>query len=206
MDRVAEKLIFFFALIAISIIFLIFIYVAREAFPLISGASEGISLLSPFTAPFTGNRCPEFPSTTCLPLIFGTFKVTLIAMLIATPLALAAALYTAEFAPPTIAGVDQAGDRVARRHSLGRHGIFRADCLASWVQAVFGFEFRLNALTAGIGLALAVIPDHLYRQRRCVDGGAAAAIGRLRWLWVHRKRKRRFASFFRRQCPALAPR
>jgi len=30
--------------------------------------------------------------------------------------------------------------------------------LASWLQDAFGFTFRLNAITAGIGLSLAVIP------------------------------------------------
>src|SRR5262249_43452637 len=30
--------------------------------------------------------------------------------------------------------------------------------LASWFQTAFGFEFRLNAFTAGVGLAFAIIP------------------------------------------------
>ena len=36
LDRIAEKLIFGVALIAITIIFLIFVYVAREALPILS--------------------------------------------------------------------------------------------------------------------------------------------------------------------------
>src|SRR5262245_23940673 len=102
MDRVAEKLIFFFALIAISIIFLIFVYVAREAFPLITQSPEGISLSSPFTAPFVWQPVSGVPKYNVVPLILGTLKVTLISMLIAVPLALLAALYTAEFAPPAL--------------------------------------------------------------------------------------------------------
>ena len=39
------------------------------------------------------------PRYNVIPLLLGTLKVTLIAMLIGTPLALAAALYTSEFAP-----------------------------------------------------------------------------------------------------------
>src|SRR5262245_1784580 len=69
MDRAAEKLIFFFALIAISIIFLIFIYVAREALPLITQAPEGISLTSPFTAPFVWQPVSGVPKYNVLPLI-----------------------------------------------------------------------------------------------------------------------------------------
>src|SRR5262245_5618029 len=74
MDRLAEKLIFLFALIAISIIFLIFVYVAREAFPLIAGSPEGISLSSPFTAPFVWQPVSGVPKFNVLPLILGTFK------------------------------------------------------------------------------------------------------------------------------------
>src|SRR3954471_13610497 len=52
-DRIAEKVILGFAAVAIAIIFLIFIYVAREALPLVTQSVEGISLSTPFTAPFT---------------------------------------------------------------------------------------------------------------------------------------------------------
>jgi phosphate transport system permease protein len=158
MDRVAEKLIFFFALIAISIIFLIFVYVAREAFPLITQAPEGISLTSPFTAPFVWQPVSGVPKYNVLPLILGTFKVTLIAMLIATPLALLAALYTAEFARPALREwIKPIIELLAGIPSVVM-GFFVLIVVATWVQSVFGFEFRLNAVTAGIGLALAIIP------------------------------------------------
>src|SRR5262245_53265167 len=101
-DRVAELLIFGFAFVAISIIFLIFIYVAREAFPLATQSIDGVSLASPFKAPFVWQPVSGVPKYNVLPLILGTFKVTLIAMFIATPLALAAAIYTAEFAPTSL--------------------------------------------------------------------------------------------------------
>ena len=42
----------------------------------------------------------ELPKYSLLPLLAGTLKVTIIAVLIAIPLAVLAALYTAEFAPP----------------------------------------------------------------------------------------------------------
>jgi phosphate transport system permease protein len=37
-------------------------------------------------------------------------------------------------------------------------GFFCLMVLAGWLQSTFGWTYRLNALTAGIGLALAVIP------------------------------------------------
>src|SRR2546428_8863143 len=98
-DRVSEILILAVALLAIAIILLIFIYVVREALPLVTGTAGGLTLASPFTAPFSWQPVSNVPKYNVFPLIIGTVKVTVIAMLIATPLALAAALYTAEFAP-----------------------------------------------------------------------------------------------------------
>jgi phosphate transport system permease protein len=84
--------------------------------------------------------------------------VTLIAMLMATPLALLAALYTAEFAPRALrAWIKPIIELLAGIPSVVM-GFFVLIVVASWVQSVFGFEFRLNAITAGIGLALAIIP------------------------------------------------
>jgi phosphate transport system permease protein len=160
LDRAAEKVIFGFAFIAISIIFLIFIYVAREAFPLVTQSVEGLSLLSPFEAPFSWQpvQTSGIPKYNVLPLVLGTFKVTLIAMLIATPFALAAALYTAEFAPPSLREwIKPTIELLAGIPSVVM-GFFVLIVLASWLQGFFGFDYRLNALTAGIGLALAIIP------------------------------------------------
>ncbi len=37
-------------------------------------------------------------------------------------------------------------------------GFFCLMVLAGWLQQVFGWTYRLNAVTAGMGLSLAVIP------------------------------------------------
>lgn len=160
-DTIAEKLIFVIALVAIAIIFLIFIYVGREAVPMFWETREGLSPAAPFAAPYnwqpvaTGEGIPRY---NVIPLVLGTLKVTIIAMLLATPLALGAALYTAEFAPPKLRGwIKPAIELLAGIPSVVL-GFFALIVLASWLQGIFGFEFRLNALTAGIGLALAIIP------------------------------------------------
>src|SRR5262245_15246636 len=93
-DRMAERTIFAVALIAIATIFLIFIYVAREAWPLVSQSIDGLSLATPFRSPVAWQPVSAVPKYNVLPLLLGTFKVTLIALSVATPLALGAALYT----------------------------------------------------------------------------------------------------------------
>ena len=158
LDKLAERLIFGFALLAIGIILLIFFYVAREAWPLIADPSEGLTLASPFQAPFTWQPVSGTPRYNVIPLLLGTFKVTLIAMLIATPLALAAALYTAEFASPRMREwIKPAIELLAGIPSVVL-GFIVLIVLATWLQGTFGLQFRLNAMTAGFGLALAVIP------------------------------------------------
>ena len=157
-DRIAEKLIFGFALFAIAIIFLIFVYVAREAVPLAWSEIDGVSLWSAFQSPIIWQPVSGVPKFNVFALILGTFKVTLIALFFATPLALAAALYTAEFAPPRLRGwIKPAVELLAGIPSIVV-GFFALIVLASWVQDTFGFEFRLNAFTAGIALSLSVIP------------------------------------------------
>ena len=79
-------------------------------------------------------------------------------MLLATPLALAAALYTAEFAPPSLREWIKPAVEVLAGIPSVVIGFFVLIVLASWLQDAFGFQFRLNALSAGIGLAFAVIP------------------------------------------------
>ncbi len=108
--------------------------------------------------PLNGSRFRRSLVTTSIPLLLGTLKVTLIAMLIGTPLALAAALYTSEFAPVRLREwIKPAIELLAGIPSVVM-GFFALIVLASWLQAQFGLEFRLNALNAGIALALAVIP------------------------------------------------
>lgn len=157
-DRAGEIFISAVAFVAIAIIFLIFIYVAREAAPLLWRTIDGVSISSPFQAPYTWQPVSGVPKFNILPLIIGTLKVTLIAMLFATPLALAAALYTAEFAPPWLREWIKPGVEVLAGIPSVVVGFFVLIVMASWFQDAFGFDFRLNALTAGAGLAFAVIP------------------------------------------------
>jgi phosphate transport system permease protein len=157
-DRISEIVIFAVALVAIAIIFMIFIYVGREALPLVMGTAEGLTLASPFTAPYVWQPVSNTPKYSVFPLIIGTIKVTIISMLIAVPLALAASLYTAEFARPRLREwIKPTIELLAGIPSVVL-GFFALMVLATWVQAALGTVYRLNAIVAGIALAFAVIP------------------------------------------------
>jgi phosphate transport system permease protein len=158
LDKLAEALILGFASIAIAIILLIFIYVGREALPLLWDNSEGASIAAAFSPPVEWQPVSINPRYSVIPLLLGTLKVTLIAMLIATPLALAAALFTSEFAPVRLRETIKPAIELLAGIPSVVMGFFALIVLASWLQSQFGLEFRLNALNAGIALALAIIP------------------------------------------------
>jgi phosphate transport system permease protein len=158
LDRAAEVLILCFASFAMAIILLIFVYVGKEGLPLFWESHEGASISATFAPPVQWQPVSTNPRYNVIPLLLGTLKVTLIAMLLATPLALAAALYTSEFAPVRIREwIKPAIELLAGIPSVVM-GFFALIVLASWLQAQFGLAFRLNALNAGIALALAIIP------------------------------------------------
>jgi phosphate transport system permease protein len=157
-DRIFHVFISMTALVAIAIILLIFVYVGKEALPLVKGTDEGLTLASPFSSPYTWQPVSNVPKYNVFPLIIGTIKVTVISMLLATPLALAAALYTAEFAPPGLREwIKPAVELLAGIPSVVL-GFFALMVLATWVQEGLHLAYRLNALTAGIALAFAIIP------------------------------------------------
>ncbi|HZI50413.1 MAG TPA: phosphate ABC transporter permease subunit PstC [Terriglobia bacterium] len=158
LDKMAEVLILCFASIAMAIILLIFVYVGREALPLFWETNDGANISSSFAPPVVWQPVSTNPRYNVIPLVLGTLKVTLIAMLFATPLALGAALYTSEFAPVRIREwIKPAIELLAGIPSVVM-GFFALIVLASWLQAQLGLSFRLNALNAGIALALAIIP------------------------------------------------
>jgi phosphate transport system permease protein len=158
LDSWAEIAIFGISLAAISLIFLIFIYITREAWPLIVGAAREASLGGVLGMPFEWQPVSTSPRFSVMPLLVGTIKVTLVAMIFATPLALASAVYAAEFASPRVREWLKPTIELLAGIPSVVVGFFVLIVLASWLQDTLGLPFRLNAMTAGIGLSLAVIP------------------------------------------------
>ncbi len=92
------------------------------------------------------------------PLIAGTLKVSLVAVLFAAPLGILAALFTSVFAPKWAKeGLKPAIEILAGFPSVVI-GFFALVVLATYIQNIFGFEYRLNAFIGGAALSLAVIP------------------------------------------------
>ncbi len=167
-DRWARRVILMLSLTAIATIVLIFIFIFREALPILTDPRiQSEASLRHFFRPMEGldpvsrymwQPIAVVPKYSLIPLILGTLKTTLVALLIAAPLAIAAALYTSEFAPARIREVIKPAIELLAGIPSVVLGFFALIVLATWMQQLFGFQMRLNAITAGTALALALIP------------------------------------------------
>lgn len=93
-----------------------------------------------------------------IPLFIGTFKVTLIAILFAAPIAILAAIYTSLFAPPKLREIIKPAVELLAGFPSVVIGFFALMVLASFFQDLFGYSGRLNAFVGGFAMALAAIP------------------------------------------------
>jgi phosphate transport system permease protein len=93
-----------------------------------------------------------------LPLFLGTFKVTIIAILFAAPIAILAAIYTSLFAPPRVKEFIKPALELLAGFPSVVIGFFALMVLATFFQDIFGYSSRLNAFVGGIAMALAAIP------------------------------------------------
>lgn len=98
------------------------------------------------------------PKYGLLPLLVGSLKVTLIAVIIAAPLAILAALFTAVFAPKWAKEILKPAIEILAGFPSVVIGFFALIVLATFLQTIFGLEYRLNAFVGGVALSLAVIP------------------------------------------------
>ncbi|TAE26992.1 MAG: phosphate ABC transporter permease subunit PstC [Candidatus Kapaibacterium sp.] len=98
------------------------------------------------------------PKFGILPLIIGTAKTTIVAVLIGAPLGILAALYAAFFVPRRLKEfIKPMVEMLAGLPSVVI-GFFCLMTIGSFLQTLFGLDFRLNAVVGGIGLSIAVIP------------------------------------------------
>ncbi len=167
--RIAERLIAVLALAAVLAIALIFIFIAREAVPMLWEAefAEEVQMRDLFFAKeWTGYDEPVFiwqpvgepAKFNVVPLFIGTLKVTLLAMLMSVPLGVGCAIFIALYAPRAVREVVKPVIELLAGIPSVVLGFFALMVLASWAQATFGFHFRLNAIVAAMGLALTIVP------------------------------------------------
>ena len=149
----------------LAALLLIVVFVGREALPLFFDDEMSLSrLFLPQVA--RAGRAPTFtwqpvgaiPKVSMIPLLVGTLKVTLVAMTFAVPIAIAAALFTAQFASRRVREVLKPVIELLAGIPSVVLGFFALMTLADWAQGALGLPSRLNALVAGVAMAIAIIP------------------------------------------------
>jgi phosphate transport system permease protein len=152
------------AFIVMAALALIFVFVGKEALPLLTSSHVHEEVTVPsMVLPqegggFSWQPVSTKPKYSLLPLLVGTLKVTVVALLLALPVSILAAIFTSEFAPQVVREVIKPAVELLAGIPSVVVGFFALMVLATWLQDGFGMMIRLNAVTAGIGLALAVIP------------------------------------------------
>lgn len=168
-DRVAALTIRAIAFSAVAAVALIFLFVLKEAIPLFTDtevrqevtpssmifAQEWKAGEAPF---YSWQPVSKVPKYSLAPLLLGTFKVTIVALLFAVPLAILAAVFSAEFAPRRLREVVKPAIEMLAGIPSVVLGVFALMVLASILQNWFDFTFRLNAIVAGVALGLTIIP------------------------------------------------
>ncbi|MCI0339651.1 MAG: phosphate ABC transporter permease subunit PstC [Planctomycetales bacterium] len=164
LERIVEWTIRSSAFVVIAALVLIFVFVGKEALPILTSSAvheevDLVRMVAPLeSGGFSWQPVSTVPKYSLLPLFLGTLKVTLVALLFAIPVALGAAIFTSEFAPQGIREVLKPVVELLAGIPSVVVGFFALMVLATWLQDAFGLLLRLNAITAGLGLAVAVIP------------------------------------------------
>jgi len=122
-----------------------------------------------------------------IPLLVGTLKITLLAILFAAPIAILAALFSASFAPYWLREIIKPAIELLAGFPSVVIGFFALMVMASFFQNIFGYDTRLNAFVGGVAMALAAIPiiytiteDALTAVPRSYTE-ASLALGASRW-------------------------
>jgi phosphate transport system permease protein len=149
-------------------------------------AVEGIASLKNLTSR-EWQPVSERPKFGLVPLILGSLKITLIAILLAAPIGILAALFTSAFAPRWAQELMKPAIEILAGIPSVVIGFFALIVLASFFQNTFGYTYRLNAFVGGVALSLAVMPiiytiteDALSRVPKVMTE-ASLALGASKW-------------------------
>nr|WP_224370756.1 phosphate ABC transporter permease subunit PstC [Hyalangium versicolor] len=168
-EKVIAGIITAMAFTGIAALVLIIIFIAKEALSLFldAQAREEASLAKMFLAQPTRPGKPlaylwqpvsSVPKVSMIPLFIGTLKTTVVSMVVAVPVGVAGALFAAEFAPRRLRELLKPVIELLAGIPSVVLGFFALMVLATFLQETFGFTYRLNAVVAGLGLALAIVP------------------------------------------------
>jgi phosphate transport system permease protein len=168
-ERVAEVIMQGLAFSSVAAMILILIFIAKEAWPLLTSEAihKEVTIAKMwFAQQWPGYDAPdhiwqpvsEVPKYAVWPLVVGTIKVTVVSMLVAVPLAIGSAIFISQYASSRFREIAKPAIEFLAGIPSVVLGFFALIVMASWIQPLFNFDSRLNAVVAGVALSFAVIP------------------------------------------------
>ncbi|MCD6160940.1 MAG: phosphate ABC transporter permease subunit PstC [candidate division Zixibacteria bacterium] len=169
LEFLGKKFIALNAFVAMIAVLLIFVFIFKESIPIFTNSEmQEEASLHKMTfkqeyyegrdAKWSWQPNSDVPKYSLLPLFIGTLKAAIIAMLIAVPLGVGAAIYSSEFASKHSREIIKPAIELLAGIPSVVLGFFALMILATALQKTLGLTFRLNATNAGIALGCAVIP------------------------------------------------
>lgn len=164
--RVLVRTASFFVVLSI---FLILFFILKETLPIFTSSEvhEQVTIEKMFTRQpnFTGKDykyswepTSSKPRYSVIPLLVGTLKATLVAMLFSIPLAILSAIFVVEFASKTVREIIKPCIELLTGVPSVIIGLLGLLVIGTFLQSIFGFSYRLNATLAGFCLSFATIP------------------------------------------------
>ena len=192
-EFIIEKVIFLSSFFAILGVILIFVFIFREALPVFTSPEvKKEASLNLFFSTVTWQPISDDPRYGLIAIIFGTFKVVVVALFFAIPISVGAAMYTSEFAPLKLKEFIKPIVEILAGIPSVVLGFFALMVMASFFHSIFHSTMRLNAFNAGVALSFAIIPviysiaeDALNSVPRSLKE-ASLALGANRWQTAFR--------------------
>ncbi len=192
-EFVIEKVIFLSSFFAILGVILIFVFIFREALPVFTSPEvKKEASLKLFFSTVTWQPISDNPRYGLIAIIFGTFKVVVVALFFAIPISAGAAMYTSEFAPLKLKEFIKPIVEILAGIPSVVLGFFALMVMASFFHSIFHSTMRLNAFNAGMALSFAILPviysiaeDALNSVPRSLKE-ASLALGANRWQTAFR--------------------
>lgn len=186
-EFIIEKLIFLCGLASIIFVALIFIFLLKEGLAVFKMTGIGDFIFGKKWYPIS-----EPPQLGILPLILGSFWVTIGAALISVPIGIACALFIGEIARGKVKEALKAGIELLAAIPSVVLGFVGMVTLVPWVKATFHLGTGLSALSGSIMLAFMAMPtivsiaeDALYAVPKSYKE-AAFALGATHWQTIRR--------------------
>lgn len=186
-EFIIEKAISVSGITSIVIVLLIFVFLSKEGFSLFYTVSVKDFLFGEKWYPISSP--PKFG---ILPLILGSFYVTMGAALISVPMGIASAVYIAEVAPPRIKEILKATIELLAAIPSVVLGFIGMMTLVPFVKKIFHLPTGLTAFSGSVMLALMAMPTIVSIAEDALNAvplkykEAALALGATRWQAIWR--------------------